>query len=420
MGLFHLGRGYSSEPQVERIDLREDHSKKRTAAAILLAAVGIAALAWAVNGLLSRESGWTAIEADTSEKSCAGEFVFYYHLGADGSSPSAQYKALTAVYSQAASDAEQLFSASAEDGDKYGLHLLNRHVNEPVTLEKEVWEALSLLNESESREMFLAPVYEQYTTLFFCSTDEEASDLDPYRNEEQRALLLEMAAFANDSRHIRIILEDGNRATLCVSDEYLRYAKENGIETFVDLYWMKNAFAADYMAEKIAAQGFTDGYLTCGDGFTRSLGGDVSVSALLYDRVDKRIYEAASVDFGKVKSVVMFHDFPLSKTNARFYYQFADGEMVTPYVAPSDGLCQNAVSCLAVYSDTRSCAQAVLAGRKAYIATEFEPTQLKTALEDAYGFIFCQEYAIVRSSDRVTASDLYHDNEVTYSAEFLE
>lgn len=419
MGLFHLGRGYSSEPQVERIDLRGDHIKKRTAAAILLAAVGIAALVWAVNGLLSRESGWTAIEADTSEKSCAGEFVFYYHLGADDSSPSAQYKALTVVYSQAAADAEQLFSVSVEDGDIRGLRLLNRHVNEPVTLEKEVWEALSLLNESESREMFLAPVYEQYTTLFFCSTDEEAGDLDPYRNEEQRALLLEMAAFANDPQHIRVILEDGNRATLCVSDEYLRYAKENGIETFVDLYWMKNAFAADYMAEKMAAQGFTDGYLTCGDGFTRSLGGNVSVSCLLYDRTDKRIYEAASVDFGKVKSVVMFHDFPLSKTNDRFYYQFADGEMVTPYVEPSDGLCQNAVSCLAVYSDTRSCAQAVLAARKAYVAEDFRPDALKTALGDADGFVWCQDCRVIRSSGRVSASDLYHDDEMAYAVETL-
>lgn len=422
MGLFNIGRGYSSEPRVEHVDLRGDHMKKRTAAAVLLAAVGIAALVWAVNGLLTRQPGWTEVEADSSnEPSCAAEFVFNFNAGADGSSPTTQMKALTGIYTQAASEAEKLFSADVRDDEIHGLSLLNANVNKSVTLAPEVWNMLALLNDCGSREIFLGPIYEQYTTLFFCATDEEAEGLNPYRNEQHRQLLAEMAAFACDPEQISVALEEGNRATLRVSDEYLDYAGKNGMERLVDLYWMKNAFAADYMAERMAAAGFTDGYLTCADGFTRSLGGsDVSISGTLYDRVGKNIYKAAVADFGKVKSVAVFHDFPEGRQNAGFYYQFADGEMITPYVDPSDGLCKNSVSCLSVCSDSLSCAQVMLAAKSAYIADEFHPSQLREELADEGAFVFGRDACLYVSSDRIAVSDLLNDGSIEYSLEILK
>ena len=203
--------------------------------------------------------------------------------------------------------------------------------------------------------------------------------------------------------------------------EYLDYAGKNGMERLVDLYWMKNAFAADYMAERMAAAGFTDGYLTCADGFTRSLGGsDVSISGTLYDRVGKNIYKAAVADFGKVKSVVVFHDFPEGRQNAGFYYQFADGEMITPYVDPSDGLCKNSVSCLSVCSDSLSCAQVMLAAKSAYIADEFHPSQLREELADEGAFVFGRDACLYVSSDRIAVSDLLNDGSIEYSLEILK
>ena len=230
----------------------------------MLAAAGILALVWAVNGLLTKEPGWTEIQADSSgEPTCAGDFVLCYNAGADGSSPTTQIKSLTVLYNDAAVHAEKLFSATASDGNVRGLSLLNSNVNKPIALDKEAYDALLLLSEFKSREIFLAPVYEQYNTLFFCATDEEAESIDPAVNEQQRELMAEMAAFASDPEHIDIILEDGNSAVLRISDEYLGYARKNGIEKFVDLYWMKNAFTADYIADRLSAEGFSDGYLTC-------------------------------------------------------------------------------------------------------------------------------------------------------------
>lgn len=421
MGFFSSGRDKFTPSVPERIDVREDNIKKRTAAAVLLAAVGIFALVWAVNGLLSRPAGWTEIEADTADQaSCAGEFQFYYNAGADGGSPTEQIKALTGLYTEAAVAAEKRFSASVADESVHGIGWLNAHINQRVTLDKAVTDALALLAQYGSREPFLAPVYEQYTTLCFCATDEEAADIDPFRNEEQRLLLAEMAAFANDPAHIAVILEDGNHATLRVSEEYLNYAQKNGIESFVDLYWMKNAFAVDYMAERLASEGFTDGYLTCGDGFTRSLGGDdISLSATVYDREGRNIYKAASLSMGKVKSAVMFHDIPLSQQNDSMYYQYADGRMVTPYISLSDGLCRASVSNLTVCSPTLGCAESMLAARSAYMAEELPVDALRQQMGENGAFAFTRGRTVTLSSGEIKAESLLNDGEVVYTAETL-
>lgn len=384
----------------------------------MLAAVGISALVWAVNGLITKEPGWTEIEADSSgEPTCAADFNLFYNAGADGSDPTAQIKTLTALYTDVSADAEKLFSVTAHDDDIHGISLLNANVNKQVTVEKEVYDALLLFKESKSREMFLAPVYEQYNTLFFCSSDEEAETLDPASNEEQRDVISEMIAFVSDPDHIDIILDEENRVTLRLSDEYLAYARENGIETFVDLYWMKNAFAADYMAERLSGEGFTEGYITCGEGFTRSLGGkDIFLNSTVYDRVEKNIYKAAYVGFGRVKSVVVFHDYPSGRNNDTYYYQYADGRMVTPYISASDGLCRASVSNLTVCSETESCAQAVLAAKSAYFSEEFPAEKLQKKLGGKFGFVYSKGGTVYLSSSKIKVESLLNDGVVSYSA----
>ena len=228
-------------------------------------------------------------------------------------------------------------------------------------------------------------MYEQYNTLFFCATDEEAASLDPSVNEEQREIIAEMLSFVRNPEHIDLVLGKGNSATLTVSDDYVSYAKQNGITAFVDLYWMKNAFAADYIADRLSAEGFLDGYLSCGEGFTRSLGGDdITLNSTVYDRVEKNIYKAATLQFGKVKSVVVFHDYPSGKNNDKFYYQYADGRMITPYFSLSDGLCRTSVSNLTVCSDTQGCAATMLAARNAYFSKEFPAEQLQKKSRSAW------------------------------------
>ncbi len=388
----------------------------------MLAAVGIFALVWAVNGLLAKDPGWTQIEADNSgEPSCAGEFTLQYNVGADGSQPAEQFKKLTALYTDVSIQAEKLFSAAVDDEKTHGIGFLNRNVNRQVTVEPEVYNALLLLQKAKSREIFLAPVYEQYNTLFFCATDEEAESVDPSVTEEQREIIAEMIAYVSDPEQIDIMLEEGNRVTLRLSDDYIAYARRNGIERFVDLYWMKNAFAADYMADRIFEAGFTDGYLTCGEGFTRSLGGkDILLSSTVYDRVGKSIYKAASLKCGTVKSVVVFHDYPAGKNNDKYYYQYSEGRMVTPYIAVSDGLCRASVSNLTVCSESKGCAETMLAANNAYFSHEFPAEKLLKKLGETYCFAYPRDNTIWVSSSRLTVKHLLNDGVVSYSAKVME
>ncbi len=66
---------------------------------------------------------------------------------------------------------------------------------------------------------------------------------------------------------------EGNIYELTPSDMHHRIASElaEGIGSFIDFSWMRNAFIADYLAEGLAARGFGKGALTSFDGFARNL-----------------------------------------------------------------------------------------------------------------------------------------------------
>ena len=108
----------------------------------------------------------------------------------------------------------------------------------------------------------------------------------PRENKETAAYFEEFLTYANDPDAVDLELLGDNRVRLHVSEEYLAFAAENGIDSFIDFYWMKNAFIVDYLAESLADAGFTNGSISSYDGFVRNLDErDVSYSFNIYDRV---------------------------------------------------------------------------------------------------------------------------------------
>ena len=61
-----------------------------------------------------------------------------------------------------------------------------------------------------------------------------------------------------------------NKVCLNVSDEYLAFLQENGVDSLIDFGWLKNAFVVDYLAEVMIARGYTLGAITSYDGYTRN------------------------------------------------------------------------------------------------------------------------------------------------------
>ena len=112
--------------RVEKIALSEDRVKLRAAAVILLVIAAAAAFAYGVNGLLGVEAGLQEIEAVTGEMNSGGDFTFYYDLGAGETTAADERRAVRDLYTQAVTDAFQIFSADLAFEDRRNLWYLNR------------------------------------------------------------------------------------------------------------------------------------------------------------------------------------------------------------------------------------------------------------------------------------------------------
>ena len=66
---------------------------------------------YALNGLMSNDSGWTNIEVGSSaEIHCGDDYIFRYYVGAAGVNATAEKKALTLLYTDSIVKAYKMFS----------------------------------------------------------------------------------------------------------------------------------------------------------------------------------------------------------------------------------------------------------------------------------------------------------------------
>ena len=355
----------------ERIELSGDHVRRRWIAAALLLAVALAAFGLGVSRSLAR-SGWTEIEARTG---CAAEFSLRYCLDEKGGT--AQYRVLTGLYAEACQRAAQVYSSSETLEELGNLQRVNSHPNEIVTVEPELYAALALVQEYGNRVPYLAPIYENYGSLFFCTDDAETAGFDPLQDPTLAAYYREVAAFAGDPAQIDLELLGENRLRLRVSEEYLRYARENEIGTLFDLGWMKNAFIADDLAAVLRSRGFTQGCLQSRDGFGVNLyEGDEPFGLKLYARGDSGAVQTAEMAYTGPLSWVALRSFSLNPGPGDWYYEFADGEIRSIYVDPADGQPRTAAEELLLWSKVLGCGELLLRACPAFLAERLEPAGL--------------------------------------------
>lgn len=377
---------------VTRIELSEKNEKKRIAAAVLMFVVGMAGIAYGLFSLLNTEAGWQEIEASSDQRNCSGDFTLVYDLSGYGGSAATVNRQLNQLYTQAAEDAYKLFNADAEEEGLYNLHYLNTHVNEAVTVEPALYEALSLIDAYGNRNIYLAPVYAEYDRIFICDNSAEAVQYDPAYNASLIPYIAEAAAFADDPEMIRLELLENQQVRLFVSEEYLAFAEENEITAFVDFSWMKNAFIADYIAQVFLDNGFTRGYLVSYDGFTRNLddrGNSFAVN--IFDRQGNTINIPARMTYESAMSIVYLRDYPLTEQDRWHYMGYDSGDITSIYLDSADGLNKCAIDSLVSYSAERGCAEILLGMIPTYIAEEFAPEGLAALAEDGVYSVWCED-----------------------------
>lgn len=348
-------------PPVTRIELSEKNIKLRSILLVVLLSIAVVSIGFGISQLGNVQPGWHTVEAAADRTNYSREFMFQYDFSQTGGSAAAANKALTALYTEAMEESYRIFSKDADEEDIQNLYDLNRHPNEDLEVHEALYDALALLDRYNNRSLYLAPVYVEYNRVFNSESDAEAQLYDPSRNPEVSDYIRELMTYISDENHIHLELLGENRVRLAVSGEYLSYALEQGIEEFLDLGWMRNAFVADYTAERLAEQGFTRGYLASFDGFNRTLdSGEHIMEFQIYDRQGKDIYIPAKMSYTGQRNIVFLKDYPLNTMDRWSYRSYEDGDMVSAMIDAEDGISRSSVSNLVSYSDTATCSEILM------------------------------------------------------------
>ncbi len=352
-------------PPVERVTVSGERSGLRIALFVFFLVLALAAFGYGIHALLNQDPGWTLIEAKSdAEPNCAWELELHYELRS-----AAESKLLSARYTELAVEAYRCFHAQERFYNVGNLRTVNDAPNQTVEVEPALYRALETLAQSGSRELYLAPVYEIYENIFCSTEDFEAERFDPRTDAESAAYIRDLLPYVNDPDAVSLELLDGDRVCLHVSEDYLAYAAENEIGAFVDLYWMRNAFIVDYIADALTAEGYTRAYLNSRDGFFRRLDESGQPYGFpVYSRTEQKNRLEGELEFDRPVSVVRLRDWSPEQSLTDCVYTYSDGRSVTAYVDPADGLCHSAVPEMICYSDSHNCAALLSSVLTLYIA----------------------------------------------------
>lgn len=414
-------RGRRREPirpkPVEKIELNEEHTGRRLAIAVVLLVFGVGLAVFSLVRFLSPDRGWTTVEPNTTAGvTCGEEFVFLYPMGESGQNAWKERRELTAAYTALCQNAYRCFHNEEEFDGPANICTLNRHPNETLTVDKALYDALTVMEQSGSRALYMGPIYNRYDDLFSCTDDSQLVDFDPRLSEEVRLEYQTIAAYARDEQAVKVELLGDNQVCLRVSQEYLAFAAEEGIDDFIDFSWMKNAFIADYLAEGLRSKGYCRGAVSSYDGFTRNLDESDSGFALqLYDRQGKTVYPAAVMEYQGPMSIITLRDYPMNDLDKRRFYELSHGEIRNMYLDISDGYCRSALPNLVCYSKEKGCGELLAAMLPVYIADRFDPEALRALEQQGVKSITFQNGAIFRSDPSLVLSQFYDKDGVTYT-----
>lgn len=400
----------------QNIEISDKNRKWKIVLIVLLLAVGITLIVTAAVQALVTPPGWTTISANGAlDESCAGDFILHYLLGENGQAANMEQRNITQIYSQATREAFQIFHEERLFDGVNNVAYLNQHPNEAVQVPQVLYQAFSMLEEYENRSVFLAPIYQNYIGLFLSTEDWVAQTYDPAQNADVAAYIQQVLTFTGSQDHIRLELLGENQVKLVVSQEYLQFAQEQEMTAFVDFYWMKNAFIADYLAEALIAAGHTNGTLSSFDGFNRNLDTtDRSYRINIFDRVGVDVYPAAAMEYSQVKTLVNLRNYPTSNLAVQLYYQWGDKRFISCHIDPADGMSKSSVNDLLVYSRSLGCAQVLLETFPVYVADTLDTEAVVAMAQKGVESVYCQGYTLYATDKNVTFTDLFKNEKVTY------
>ena len=410
MGRYARDKSLQNPKPVERIELEEKNVGIRIAIVAVLILIAVSSFGYGISQWLSVDSGWTEIEADSAaDTNVSNEFVLMYELGTrEDMTVVAENKGIRALYTEVMVDAYQIFHNNIEIEGVNNIYYLNSHPNEEIQVDEMLYQAFEILNANDNRNIFLAPIYEQYNNLFDCEVDAQTMEFDPYLNEPLADEFKEIAEFVKDPTKVRIELLENNTIKLYVSEEYLQYANENGITSFIDFAWMKNAFIVDYLAECLLENGYKAATISSYDGFSRNIDDrGTQFSQNIYDYNEGKVIQAAKVSYETTQSTVAMQSFPINALDAYRYYVYENGETRSNYIDTYDGLCKSVVNSVYASSAKYSCTEIMFWIQNLYISDYFDMGLWNVLQSFDVQVLLVKDNTIFYNDDSLNISNVY-------------
>lgn len=406
---------------IENVQLSTRHIALRWIAVAVCLLVAVTTIGFALNSLLTVNSGWQEIEHQSTEITCAGDFVVSFDFGEGGSGATTAYKRISVLYSDAAENAYWLFTKDQTRENMVNVRAINDQPNTVLTVDPVLYEAFAKVQEYGDRSIYLAPLYSEHDSMLACETDAHAQMRDPVYDAEAAAYAACVAAYAKNPKHIDVELLDNSQIKLNVSEEYLAWAEENAIDTLVDFHWMKNAFIIDYIADVLTVNGFTNGTISSEDGFVRNLGAQETFLFNVYDRPVDVAYLAAAMQYQGKKSIVSLRCFPVSSEDAvERYYVYEDGNAAAPQMSAEDGLRKNAVPSMIGYAQDAGCAETLLRMLPVYVQDELDANAVVQLAQNGVYAVWCEENTVMHTEASLQLINLYVDENTVYQTKVFE
>lgn len=394
---------------VTKVELEEKNVKLRIILIIIFVIIAGVCIGIGVSSYFGTDAGWTIIEVDYDENNNASEFVFAYELGTTDVSPSTEKKMVSNIYTNAIIKAYQLFDEQVEYIDVNNIYYINHHPNEEIKIDTVLYNCFETLNKYHNRIIYFEEIFAQYCNLFTAETDFQASVFDPLNNEELKNYFLDVIKYVNDEAHIQLLLLGNNTIKLYVSDEYLNYMNENDLSTYLNLQYLKNAFIIDYICSELINAGYTAGYITSYDGYTRNI--DTRNNEYQYNIKnlhDNYIITAASFNYTSNQSIIYLRNYSSNDTDGYLYYEYQDGTRKTRYFDVYDGIDKAVTSNMIALSKDKTCSELLLEILPVYINESIDLEQIAVLKNNNINTIYMENKTIYYNGS-LTFKNIYQN-----------
>lgn len=415
MGLFK-----KNQPQLKQIEVSNKNVKLRLVFAIVFLVLGVALIGYWIYGLVTKEPGWYTIEITQGHTELNDELIFNYCIGDnDELSAADEHKLITTVYSTEAGKAAELFDVYKSYDDVVNLYTINQKPGEALKVENALYEAFELMEKYESRILYMAPIFSDYRNLCASQTEQDAKLCDPHTDEETRLYFEQVMKYASDPEMIRVELLDDNKVSLYIAEEYREFLDKHEIKDYIDFGWLTNAFVVDYVADVMISRGYTSGNITSYDGYTRNFDeSDERYAFNVFDRIKENVYPAAVAQYKGPISMVFLRNYPMSTLDMSVYFAYSDGNYAHRYADTINGVYKSALNNLVSYSYNVGCAEVALMMADTFIADELDLANIDAMADKQVYSVWCIDKTIYCNDGKITLSDLYSKDDVSYKSEF--